>query len=379
MGKTHHIEQRPTVYYPAELERQRYTGDLFGYHHPDTNVYNITGWEGANGSGPKRIGRIVENGSGSDAVPGLLGTWSGDGPIFFRNGRPCDSHPYTLALDVFSRNTGILETETMLGTSVILSGLGSVGSLAALELARAGVGRFLLVDNDILAYHNLCRHQCAIPDVGRYKVDAVRDRILGINPAAGVEVFTGILEEVPKAVFDDFIGPASLIMGAADNREGDLYANRIATLYGIPFVSVGFWERAFAGEIFYSLPGRTPCYECLFGGHGRGISNRVSRNRRFYTTETDLARTRFEPGISMDISFITTIGVKLSLDLLNRGNEDYIPRLLDHLTQFTLVCNTSDPRIGGDPAEIFSHPLQVTRSICVEYDPDCPTCGAQED
>jgi hypothetical protein len=53
--------------------------------------------------------------------------------------------------------------------------------------------------------------------------------------------------------------------------------------------------------------------------------------------------------------------------LLNRDNEGYTQRLLPSLTQYTLICNTNNPKIGGDMAEIFSYPLQVTTSIEVEY------------
>lgn len=94
---------------------------------------------------------------------------------------------YSLKLDIFSRNTGILESDVMLGKRALFIGCGSVGSLVAVELAKAGVGSFLLVDMDIFGYHNICRHQCGIYDVGRFKTDAVADRILQINPYAKIK------------------------------------------------------------------------------------------------------------------------------------------------------------------------------------------------
>jgi hypothetical protein len=96
-------------------------------------------------------------------------------------------------------------------------------------------------------------------------------------------------------------------------------------------------------------------------------SGRSTQNRKFYTNEEDLARATFEPGISVDIDFVTVIAVKLALDILNRNNPSYTPRLLGHLSQYTLVCNTNNPKIGGENAEIFSYPLQVTTSIEVPY------------
>lgn len=274
--------------------------------------------------------------------------------------------PYSLKLDLFSRNTGILESDIMLNKKALFIGCGSVGSLVAVELAKAGVGHFMLVDNDIFGYHNICRHQCGIYDVGRYKTDALADRILAINPYAEVKKFNRAIEDVDQDDVLNFCDEDTVIVGGADNREGDLYACNLGLKAGASFVSIGCWERAFAGEIFYCLPEGTPTYSDFLAVTGY-VSGRVTQNRRFYTTETDLEKASFEPGISADVNFVTIVGVKLILDLLNRDNTGYTQRVLPYLTQYTLVCNTNDPKIGGEQAEIFSYPLQVTTSIIVPY------------
>jgi molybdopterin/thiamine biosynthesis adenylyltransferase len=288
----------------------------------------------------------------------------------------CRSESYSLSLDVFSRNTGILETGMMKSMTAIISGCGSVGSYVAIELARSGVGRFLLIDNDVVSYANVCRHQCGIADVGRYKANAVADRIRLINPEARIGIQNTVVENVPPAVFSEFCGPDSVIIGCADNRQGDLFASKIGAHYNMPMVSIGFWERAFAGEVFYWIPERKElaCYQCFIDALG-DISGRQSVNRRFYTTETDLSKVTFMPGISVDITFVTNIGVKIVLDILNRNNSAYIPRLIDSLTQFSLVANTQKQEIGGEQAAIFSYPLQVTTSIEVQKKADCKICN----
>jgi molybdopterin/thiamine biosynthesis adenylyltransferase len=243
----------------------------------------------------------------------------------------------------------------------------------ALELARSGVGHFLLIDNDRLAYHNICRHQCGIADVGRDKVEAVRERIWDINPTAEVTAVAQVLQRLTKDQLDVWAGPGSIIVGCADNRESDIYANRLSQIYGMPFVSIGLWERAFAGEIFWSIPSQTPCYLCMFGGQQNQLSFRQSENRRIYTTEYDASTVGFEPGISVDIGFVTDIGIKLVLDLIRRAEAP--SRLLFSLKQFTLVCNTTRVRVPGDLQEMFDHPLQITRSIEVDGVPGCPHCA----
>lgn len=273
---------------------------------------------------------------------------------------------YALKLDVFSRNTGILESSIMLNKGALFIGCGSVGSLVAVELAKAGVGRFMLVDNDIFGYHNICRHQCGIYDVGRYKTDAVADRILQINPYAQVIKKNSVIQDVDIDEIKSFCNENTIVIGGADNREGDLYASRFALSTKSSFMSIGCWERAFAGEIFFSLPEGMPTYEDFLAAIGY-TSGRVTQNRRFYTTEEELEKVSFEPGISADINFVTIVAVKLALDILNRNTQGYTQRLLSHLTQYTLVCNTNNPEIGGEDAELFKYPLQVTTSIKVPY------------
>ncbi len=132
--------------------------------------------------------------------------------------------PYSLKLDVFSRNTGILESDVMLNKSALFIGCGSVGSLVAVEFAKAGVGSFMLVDMDVFGYHNICRHQCGIYDVGRFKTDAVADRIWQINPYAKIKKYNCAIQDVDTDALRAFCTEDAIIIGGADNRDGDHYA-----------------------------------------------------------------------------------------------------------------------------------------------------------
>ena len=72
---------------------------------------------------------------------------------------------------------------------VALFGLGGVGSYAAEALARAGVGRILLVDNDTVSLSNINRQLCALHStVKKYKTDVVAERLLDINPSLNIEI-----------------------------------------------------------------------------------------------------------------------------------------------------------------------------------------------
>ena len=310
----------------------------------------------------------LEDATESDALKVLKGEsiycFIDNRPTFIdADGCEASLEPVKLKIDLFSRNTGILESDIMLRKGAVIIGCGSVGSLVALELARAGVGRFFLIDMDILGYHNICRHQCGIQDVGKFKTTALKERILQINPTAEIVTANKMIQEVDMSLLESFCNKDAVMVGCADNREGDLYGCQyIAKPNGMPFISIGCWERAFAGEIFYCLPEGMPDYSDFMAALGES-SGRVNANTHIYMGEVG----SFEPGISADINFVTTIAVKMILDLLNRDNDAYTQRLIHNLSQYTLICNTNNPKIGGDMAEIFSYPLQVTTSIEVEY------------
>jgi molybdopterin/thiamine biosynthesis adenylyltransferase len=344
-------------------------GNIYGRYYKESRIFNVFPSELENRG--ELLGKIIPLNSNPNKSK-LCGVITDDGIDFYSYGKRIRSEIYSLYQNIFSRNKGILESDVMAQKRVIILGCGSVGSLVALELARAGIKNFILVDADIVEYHNICRHQCGIDDVGDYKVYALKRKILNINPKAEILTFEGIVQNLPKKTLDAFCDSGNTIfVGCADNRIADVYTNRISIYYKSSFISIGFWERAFAGEIFYHLYGKNmPCYECALGD-GSKLSVRAEANHHVYSNQEETEGIKFEPGISVDINFVTSIGIKLILDILNENNDGYIPRLLNHLTQYTLVCNTSNTEIGGEMVDIFSYPLQVTTSLKVGFSKKC--------
>ncbi len=78
--------------------------------------------------------------------------------------------------------------EQLSAATVALVGVGGVGSYAAEALARAGVGRIILCDHDVVSLSNLNRQLCALHStIGRNKAEVMAERLRDINPAAAVE------------------------------------------------------------------------------------------------------------------------------------------------------------------------------------------------
>src|SRR2546428_11347809 len=85
---------------------------------------------------------------------------------------------------IFSRNPK--EREMLRKKHLVIVGVGSVGSAIALMAARAGVGKFTLIDPDALTPENVCRHFCDLSQIGRSKAYALSELIRRINPQATV-------------------------------------------------------------------------------------------------------------------------------------------------------------------------------------------------
>ena len=79
--------------------------------------------------------------------------------------------------------------------TVAVCGLGGLGSNIAVALARAGIGKLVLIDFDRVDVTNLHRQQYKANQVGRYKTDALAENLLEIAPYAEIETVTERITE----------------------------------------------------------------------------------------------------------------------------------------------------------------------------------------
>lgn len=361
-----------------------YTGKIYGYIRLDSGYHCILGWDGN-----EPIPELKTNCIGTVGAevpvgvePWIRGVYDKSGGLVFsivEDGMetPLRSEPYALQQDIFSRNAGLMESDWMQDKCVVISGCGSVGGTMALQLARSGVGRFVLVDSDCVEIHNICRHCCNLTDIGRYKVDAVADRILQINPNTEIRKFRSLIQNVCLDDYADWLTPRNaLFIGTCDNRIGNACANDIAASVGAPFLSLGFMTRAWGGEIFIVLPERHDvCYRCAFR---KQIDRAVhAEHLRNYMDANDVGRVTVEPGLDVDLEYGISLTDKIVLDILNRYNLDYKFRILHTLTQFTIFSGTAD-RTGIEDgwSKMLEKPLDYNR-IGIRHSlrrNDCPYC-----
>ena len=79
--------------------------------------------------------------------------------------------------------------------TVAICGLGGLGSNIAIHLARAGIGRLILIDFDRVDITNLHRQQYKASQIGQYKTDALAENLREINPYTGLEAYTAHITE----------------------------------------------------------------------------------------------------------------------------------------------------------------------------------------
>ena len=119
---------------------------------------------------------------------------------------------------------------------VAIFGVGGVGSFVAEGLVRAGVGHFLLVDNDLVCLTNLNRQiHATMKTVGKSKTEVMKERMLSINPEAEIEtVDEFFLPETADKFFDK---PLDYIVDAVDTVTAKIGLVMEGEKRGIPVMS----------------------------------------------------------------------------------------------------------------------------------------------
>ena len=141
-------------------------------------------------------------------------------------------------------------------------GLGSLGSRIATSLARAGVGRFELVDGDILHSGNLERHDADWRDVGRHKAELMCHRLRLIHPRVQAHSWlTALGAQVPSAEAGNVLASLAacdLLIDATANPDVFNHLALIAVRSHRTLVWGAVYGGALGGEIGRSRPDKDP-------------------------------------------------------------------------------------------------------------------------
>lgn len=222
----------------------------------------------------------------------------------------------------------------LINSSVLLIGLGGLGSPVSMYLAASGVGRLVLVDHDEVALSNLQRQIVhSSEDLKRKKVESARDRLVALNPLTAIETRDHKLD---RKAFDELLPTIDAVVDATDNFETRFEINRHCVRHRKPLIS-GAAIR-FEGQVTVFHPGNedSPCYRCL------------------YSDESSVAETCAQNGVASPVlGIIGSVQAMETLKVLMGIGADLTGRLL-----------------------LLDALAMEWQSMRFARDPHCPECGS---
>ena len=168
-----------------------------------------------------------------------------------------------LELSFYKRQLSLLGQDNQLklkNSKVCIIGLGGLGSLASLYLSLAGIGKLLLVDDDIVNYSDLHRQILyTINDVGKKKVEVAYRRITSHNPLIKVDI---IDEKINEDNVYQIIKDCNIVVDCLDNWTSRFILNSACIKLKKPLVHGAV--QGFQGQLLIVIPKVTPCLRCIF-------------------------------------------------------------------------------------------------------------------
>ncbi|WP_414591479.1 molybdopterin-synthase adenylyltransferase MoeB [Ancylobacter sp. G4_0304] len=151
--------------------------------------------------------------------------------------------------------------------SVLVVGAGGLGAPALLYLAAAGVGRLVVVDDDVVSLSNLQRQVIhATPDIGKPKIQSAGEAVNRLNPHVD---FVGVDSRLDADNAMALIGDADVVIDGSDNFATRYLAADACALAGKPLVTAALGR--FDATVTTLRPHErapdgtpNPTYRCLF-------------------------------------------------------------------------------------------------------------------
>ncbi|ABL02380.1 UBA/THIF-type NAD/FAD binding protein [Candidatus Ruthia magnifica str. Cm (Calyptogena magnifica)] len=167
---------------------------------------------------------------------------------------------------------GVKGQQTLKNSTLLLIGMGGLGSPSALYLASTGIGNLIIADFDEVELSNLQRQIIHfIDDIGRKKVDSAKDKMLAINPNIKVTTITALHQNN----LNDWVAKADVVLDGTDNFDTRFKVNKACVMQKIPLVSAAVIRFEGQLSVFKGYEQTQPCYQCLYSVKGNFDENCV--------------------------------------------------------------------------------------------------------
>jgi hypothetical protein len=208
-------------------------------------------------------------------------------------------------------------TDTLLGATVVVVGCGSVGAPIACALARAGVGRLILVDPETLSWPNVGRHPLGASAVDRNKAEALAARLQADFPHLQVEHSDCDLHYL-LADNSDLLDAADLIVAATGSWAAENALNRWHVDQGRRQPIIYGWTEAHAcAGHGVAIAGEGGCLQCHIGRTGAPAFKVVDwPDGGDANQEEPACGAHYQPYGPVELSYVTAMLSELALDCL---------------------------------------------------------------
>lgn len=251
--------------------------------------------------------------------------------------------------------------------TVLLVGVGSIGSVAAEVLASYAVGRLVLIDPDRLFQRNLVRHRLGPHHLGRYKVNAMADVLRDRYPEVVVEPYDlDVIRDTDSV--RPLIGESDVVVGSPDGVSPRRVVNHLARRAGIPTVLACVLEDGAYGEIIRVRPGAgcLLCYRERLTAEG-AFDPEPALDAGYGQGTTHLPMT----AVTGDLATVGTLAAKAA-----------VATLLEQRGHFEQRLPGDVAIVGLRPVPARPDPFDIERAGEIRWKaigpsrPGCPTCAA---
>lgn len=150
----------------------------------------------------------------------------------------------------------------LLQSKAVIVGMGALGTVIANHLVRSGVGYVRIIDRDLVELSNLQRQALFDEEDAKAelpKVIAAERKLRKINSTVKIEP---VLADLNLDNAEELLGGFDVILDGTDNFSTRFLINDVSVKLNIPWIHGGVV--ASRGMFAVFIPGKTPCYRCLF-------------------------------------------------------------------------------------------------------------------
>ena len=165
---------------------------------------------------------------------------------------------------------GIEGQQALLDSTMLLIGVGGLGSPSAMYLAAAGVGHLIIADFDKVELSNLQRQVIHhTDDIGEFKVDSAKAKMLSINP--DVKITT--VKDLDGNNLNAWVDKSDIVLDGTDNFDTRFKINKACVEQKTPLVSAAVIRFEGQLSVFKGYEAEKPCYQCLYSVEGNNDEN----------------------------------------------------------------------------------------------------------